>query len=173
MGTSVVVFPATGDIQTYIVPVTGGYLIEACGAEAPIPDHPCAKGDRVKGLFYLNRGDLLKVIVGSQEATDSPCQRLMCSEGGSIVWRGAGESPLPARLLLAANGGRREPGERTEAEHWAGSFNAGAFQSNARFVHIGDGSVSIVSISPAPIEPGARLAPVPARQRQEAAAPAV
>jgi hypothetical protein len=141
---SAILFSATGAVQTYVVPATGGYLIEACGAQSASAENPGARGDRVKGLFYLHRGDLLKIFAGSRHA--SPVGALLVTAGGegrSLVWRGASDTPLPSKLLLAARGGHREkPADPGEAG-WSDSFNAGAFQANTPAIHIGDGYVSI------------------------------
>lgn len=154
MDSSIVVFPASEDIQTYLIPATGGYLIEACGAQAPTADGSGLKGDRVKGMFYLNRGDVLKIVVGRQHVGEpaEPRRLIGGGRGGSVVWRGTCESPLPAKLLLAANGGMRDgadyhPPGTTPA---LGSYNAGAFQSNAFGEQVGDGSVTLVCVAPGP-----------------------
>src|SRR5690606_34223687 len=97
-----VVFGPTGEIQTYVIPISGGYLIETCGAEAADDDHAGARGDRVKGMFYLNRGDILKIVVGSRRPGRAPLRASCAGEGGTVVWRGAGTMPLPAKLMLAA-----------------------------------------------------------------------
>lgn len=153
-------FPATGDIQTYHVPTTGGYLIEACGAQAPAGDPSAARGDLVKGLFYLNRGDVLKIVVGCREPSPTGRRRMTCGgEGGSVVWRGVGDLPLPAKLLLAAGGGPRDraPGNPPA---WGESFNAGAFQTNSPAVHAGNGYVSVTPLTPvSSAAPGDRAVP--------------
>jgi len=160
MSSPVVVFTACEDIQTYTIPATGGYLIEACGAQAAASDSSGLKGDRVKGMFYLNRGDVLKIVVGRQQPPEQSPRRLIGGgQGGSIVWRGTNHSPLPAKLLLAANGGLRDgvdyhPPGTTPA---LGSYNAGAFQSNAFGEQVGDGSVTVVCVSPGP-DPAGRPA---------------
>lgn len=148
MGPSPIVFSATGEIQTFFVPVTGGYLIEACGAQVAASDGTAPRADRVKGLFYLHRGDVLKIVVGSQEP--SPHQRRHlpgAAHGGSIVWRGSGDLPLPAKLMLAASGGSSSPQAQADDEAAPYSFNAGAFQVNLPGVHGGAGYVSITPVS--------------------------
>jgi hypothetical protein len=144
-----VVFGATGEIQTYVVPISGGYLIEACGAEAAADDAGGVRGDYVKGMFYLNRGDILKIVVGSRQPARAALRMTCAGEGGTIVWRGAGELPLPARLMLAAgSGASTQAGPHDNG--WGESFNAGAFQENAPNVNRGDGYVAITAMDPMP-----------------------
>ncbi len=147
MGPTATLFSATGEIQTYFVPATGGYLIEACGAQAASPDRSGAKGDLIKGMFYLNRGDILRIVVGCQQPSASLRRRMTCGgEGGSVIWRGAGELPLPAKLLLAAGGGEGDDSSFTDVTGWGSSFNAGAFQVNEAACHAGNGYVSIIPL---------------------------
>lgn len=157
MGQPSIIFAATGTIQTYFVPATGGYLIEAGGAQAP--DIANRRGDIVKGMFYLNRGDLLKIVVGcSRESGNSCPQRATCgSEGGSVVWRGAGEAPVPAKLLLAAGGGQRDD-LAPQSSATCASYNAGAFQAHEPATHAGNG---YVSITPLPVYPRSDNQPAP------------
>lgn len=151
-----IVFPASGRIETYVVPATGGYIIEACGAAAGDGDD-AVRGDRVKGMFYLNRGDVLKILVGTSHGDGGGFDRSAgASPGGSIVWRGAGEDFSPAKLMLAAGGGQRLPagtGPSPAAENLPCSFNAGAFQLNCHGLHAGEGCVSVAPVT-APVACG-------------------
>lgn len=154
-----VVFSATGKIETYVVPATGGYIIEAAGAETFLADGSApVRGDRIKGMFYLNRGDVLKILVGTRTTEAQPERAPEACPGGSIVWRGTGDLFLPAQLMLAAAGGGRAEGEAQAGvvrEGVLGSFNAGAFQVNQRWVNSGDGRVTIVPVT-APVACGTR-----------------
>lgn len=154
-----VVFSATGKIETYVVPATGGYIVEAAGAETFVADGSApVRGDRIKGMFYLNRGDVLKILVGTRTSEANPERPPEACPGGSIVWRGAGDLFLPAQLMLAAAGGGRADGEAEAGvvrEGVLGSFNAGAFQVNQRWVNSGDGRVTIVPVT-APVACGTK-----------------
>jgi hypothetical protein len=149
-----VVFSASGRIETYVVPVSGGYIIEASGA-----GEGSLRGDRIKGMFYLRRGDILKILVGCREAEAGASERAgEINPGGSIVWRGAADLLLPAQLMLAASGGASgRTGLMTggAGASVAGSFNSGAFQVNVPGVHGGDGCVSIVPVT-APVACGSK-----------------
>jgi hypothetical protein len=100
------VFSATGTIQTYTVPASGTYVIEASGAQGGAGGGPGGKGARVKGTFFLHHGDVLQIVVGRQGcAGATPHQPAGGGGGGSFVWKGLLPAPLPAKPLLAAGGG--------------------------------------------------------------------
>jgi hypothetical protein len=106
MNEPLVVFTATGGIQSYVVPATGAYIIEASGAQGGAGGGPGGKGARLKGTFYLNAGDILQIVVGMQgEAGSTPHQPAGGGGGGTFVWLGARPTPLPLEPLLAAGGG--------------------------------------------------------------------
>jgi hypothetical protein len=100
------VFSSTGTIQRYVIPKTGQYLIEASGAQGGPGGGPGGKGARVRGLFELNRGEILWFVVGRQgTAGNSPHQPAGGGGGGSFVWRARTDLILPAQPMLAAGGG--------------------------------------------------------------------
>lgn len=106
MSNTPIVFSATGTVQFYLVPATGGYFIEASGAQGGAGGGPGGNGDRVKGLFYLERGDPLKIVAGSQGTPATPPHRPAGGRGGdSMVWLGETALPSPIKLMLAADGG--------------------------------------------------------------------
>lgn len=156
MGLPSITFSAIGDIQTFRVPATGGYFIEAGGAQDAV--HAERRGDIVKGMFYLDRGDVLKIVVGCRQPGVSQQRRMTCAgEGGTVVWRGAGELPLPAKLLLAAGGGPRDDLD-AESPAWGATYNAGAFQAFEPAAHEGNGYVCITPLpvyarADAPVSP--------------------
>jgi hypothetical protein len=100
------VFAATGKLQSYVVPATGRYVIEAAGAQGGPGGGPGGKGARLRGVFELNAGDILQVVVGLRGgAGDSAHQPAGGGGGGSFVWKGGVLAPLPAKPMLAAGGG--------------------------------------------------------------------
>lgn len=100
------VFSAVAALQTYIVPATGSYVIEAFGAQGGAGGGPGGQGARVRGTFNLTAGERLQIIVGLQGATGTSLhQPAGGGGGGSFVWLGAATGPLPAKPLLAAGGG--------------------------------------------------------------------
>ena len=57
----------TGDVQTFIAPVSGTYQLETWGASgANDASNQGGRGGYSKGAVYLNKGDVLYVIVGGQ-----------------------------------------------------------------------------------------------------------
>ena len=68
MSNAAVVFSATGTIQTFDVTTAGTYVIEASGAQGGGAPGPGVKGSRVSGMFYLKRGDSLKIVAGTRGA---------------------------------------------------------------------------------------------------------
>jgi len=58
-------------LQSYVVPGTGRYVIEAAGAQGGPGGGPGGKGARLQGVFELNAGDVLQLIVGLRAAPAS------------------------------------------------------------------------------------------------------
>lgn len=106
MNAAPVVFSATGTIQTYFVPAAGTYAIEAAGGQGGAGASPGSKGSRVSGMFFLKRGDLLKIVVGSQGTPAAlPHDPSGGGGGSSMVWTGPADLPAPIKLMLSARGG--------------------------------------------------------------------
>jgi hypothetical protein len=106
-----IVFTATGKIQTFIVPATGVYVIEASGAQGGGAGGPGGKGARLKGTFFLQQDEVLQIVVGRQgEAGTTPHPPAGGGGGGTFVWKATRASPLPSYPLLAAGGGGGGPG---------------------------------------------------------------
>lgn len=99
-------FGATGNIQSFIVPVTGLYEIEASGAQGGPGGGPGGKGARVKGTFFLREGETLQIIVGRQGTAGTTAhQPAGGGGGGTFVWKATHRTLLPPQPLLAAGGG--------------------------------------------------------------------
>ena len=107
MSATAVRFSATGTIQTYCVTTAGTYVIEAAGAQGGASAGPGLEGARVSGMFHLKRGDLVKIVAGSQGTPAAPPHR-HCGGGGgsSLVWMGSSDLPQPIKLMLSARGGK-------------------------------------------------------------------
>ena len=105
------VFPGTGAIQSYIVPVTGSYVIEASGAQGGNGRGPGGKGARLRGIFDLKEGEVIQIVVGleGKSGSSSP-DPAGGGGGGSFVWKGVKPLPLPSMPMLAAGGGGGGPG---------------------------------------------------------------
>lgn len=126
-------FSACGDLQIYLVPATGYYLIEAAGAQGGDSHHaPGGRGAFLRGMFHLSGGSLVHLVVGKQgqsgtspdlqEATPedvaSTTRARLCGGagggGGTFIWHGSLNSGRAAWPLLAAGGGggggARQPG---------------------------------------------------------------
>jgi hypothetical protein len=107
MSETPVTFSATGTNQIYLVQISGTYRIEAAGAQGGDGAGPGLKGERVSGMFYLKRGNLLKIVVGSQGTSSAPPHEFGGGGGGSsLVWTGPTELPQPIKLMLFARGGK-------------------------------------------------------------------
>ena len=121
MSETAVKFSATGTNQIYLVKTTGTYVIEAAGAQGGAGAGPGVKGDRVSGMFFLKRGNLLKIVAGSQGLPSAPPHDFGGGGGGaSLVWTGPTELPQPIKLMLFARGGRGGPAARARDASEAG-----------------------------------------------------
>jgi hypothetical protein len=132
-----VVFSATGTVQSYHVPNAGTYVIEATGAQGGAGDTPGGKGSRVRGMFALKAGDVLKIVAGSQGTPAAPPHHLCGGAGGSsMVWTGSSNLPAPIKLMLSARGGRGGGPSAANANAAAGSP-----ASEADGIHVNVGAV--------------------------------
>lgn len=106
MKTTAVVFSSTGKIQTYIVPASGTYLIEAAGGQGGASADAGHKGGVVSGMFFLHSGEALQIVAGRQGRPSSPPDQPEGQRGGaSLVWIDQASPPYPLKLLLSARGG--------------------------------------------------------------------
>jgi hypothetical protein len=121
-----VTFVACGAIRSYVVPVTGNYLIAAAGAQGGDGGAPGGKGAFVQGMFYLRQSDVLHVVVGRQggpgRVANFRTEHPPCGGGGgggTFVWKGTRDGTMPAWPLLVAGGGggggREEGGDARAA----------------------------------------------------------
>ncbi len=106
MNATPLVFSASGTLQTYIVPCTGTYVIEAAGAQGGAGGGPGGKGARLKGTFFLCEGEIIHLLVGKQGSPgETPHEPAGGGGGGTFVWKGFLPTPLPKKPMLAAGGG--------------------------------------------------------------------
>ncbi len=107
--------PVQSGVQTFSVPYTGSYLLEAFGAQGGnAPGAEGGKGARMRGIFALNQGETLWILVG-QAGGDS-----QSAGGGGGSFIGVGNSLANAKALLVAGGGG---GGRTSS--WVGPGRPG------------------------------------------------
>lgn len=127
MNPAPVTFACVPAIQTYVIPTTGYYLLEAAGAQGGSGGGPGGRGARVRGCFHFERGEVLHIVVGQRGGSgSSPFEPAGGGGGGSFVWKGlrhsypsmgsetagsafvwrsSGERSAPELPLLAAGGG--------------------------------------------------------------------
>jgi hypothetical protein len=106
MNESPTVFAATGKLQFFLVPATGSYVIEACGAQGGPGGGPGGKGARIQGTFFLKHGEILRILVGVQgTAGVTPYQAAGGGGGGTFIWKGPSCAPLSHKPLIVAGGG--------------------------------------------------------------------
>lgn len=89
----------TGDVQTYTIPRTGKYMLEARGAQGGKGTTDGAEGGIAKAEFNLSIGDVLYVYVGGkgEDATTS--------SGGNGGWNGGGRGGDPDGTFPGGGGG--------------------------------------------------------------------
>jgi cysteine-rich repeat protein len=91
----------TAGIQSWTVPATGTYRVEAWGAEGGTQSNygPGGKGAHVRGDIMLTQGEVLKVLVGQMGKTGTLYD--VGGGGGSFVVKTMGNVPL----IVAGGGG--------------------------------------------------------------------
>ena len=122
-----------GSLQTWTVPHTGTYRLEAWGAQGGGPRGDGGLGARVRGDFALTQGEVLTIGVGQRGGdTDLGSATLVNAGGGgggaSFIRRGGS-------LLLAAGGGGgatygSRPGQAGRVDTSGGSTNGSGGGSN-------------------------------------------
>jgi len=107
-------FAATGNIQLFVVPATGNYLVVAAGAAGGAGERPGGKGAVVEGIFYLRQSEVVNVVVGSPgepgrapAAAPDPATAACGGGGGggTFVWKSTATGAIPEWPLLVAAGG--------------------------------------------------------------------
>lgn len=99
-------------VQSYVIPVTGNYVITAAGAQGGAGACLGGRGARVEGLFYLREREVVTIVVGQQggaggNPTFAPDQTACGGGGGgaSYVWKSTSAGAMPPWPLLVAAGG--------------------------------------------------------------------
>lgn len=151
-------------IQTWVVPETGSYVIEALGASGgngtnttmPRIWRMGGLGARIRGTFFLNRGQPLKILIGQEGETLFQFAHNPGNGGGGTFVTLPNNSPL---VVAGGGGGGAAPdsgwqdgddGQVGENGTSSGGFNGGggrlvtldglAMYSSAGGGLIGDGS---------------------------------
>ena len=127
-----------GGIQIWSVPITGVYSVTAWGASGGLDTNnngavgwtSGGKGARIKGLFKLNAGEKLNILVGQKGEDGSVIQVVGGGGGGTFVIMGD-DTPL----VIAGGGGggakiesvntslNGDPGQATENGSRHGGYN--------------------------------------------------
>lgn len=107
-----VLFPASGRIQSHVVPLTGNHVIVAAGAQGGAGKTAGGLGAMVEGMFYLRQGEVLHVVVGLQGGagwTPGFAPDLTAcgggGGGGTFIWKTTPQGTLPSWPILVAAGG--------------------------------------------------------------------
>jgi len=151
---SLVVTPSgTPGVQTWTVPVTGGYRIDAYGAEG----HGgfAGRGARIAGDFTLTAGTVLKIAVGQMGQVNPASGTLQFGGGGGsfislinnvplVVAGGGGGSHATSYIATSADGtistsGNSGSGSTFGAGGSAGSGGAASSSANGGAGFFGDG----------------------------------
>jgi prepilin-type N-terminal cleavage/methylation domain-containing protein len=114
---------STGTIQTWTVPATGTYTIEAWGAQGGIPlgvsDSNRGLGAKMQGDFALTSGQVIKIVVGqggTQNTSGNTANGGGAGGGGSFVWINGQTTPL----IVAGGGGGGSIINGGVAPYWYG-----------------------------------------------------
>jgi len=91
---------SSNGIQLWTVPKTGTYRIEAYGAEGGGPYGSGGNGAIIKGDFNLNKGEILKILVGQLGGSYDPNIRASGGGGGSFI-----ATSINIPLIVAGGGG--------------------------------------------------------------------
>jgi hypothetical protein len=89
-------YGATGTIQSFEVPATGHYWIEAAGARSQ-KKRVCSKG-----RFYLTQGDILRIVVGKGDGRSPSAE--IGRNGCSFVWQRMGNLRGEQHVMLLSTG---------------------------------------------------------------------
>jgi hypothetical protein len=109
----------SGSIQTYIVPNTGMYRIEAYGAQGGgNPSYAIGgNGAKMQGDFFLNKDEVLQILVGQMGLCGSNTSYISGGGGGgTFVAKGTNyTNAIP--LIIAGGGGGAK---KTSGNQWNG-----------------------------------------------------
>lgn len=109
----------TGSIQTWTVPSSGLFYIEACGAQGGTGsrDGIGGKGAKVSGEFYLEGDQVIEILVGQQGSYDGNPEG-PSGGGGTFVCKQGAEDEDDI-LLIAGGGGGYGVGTSTDYQEVA------------------------------------------------------
>ncbi|MBX3735129.1 MAG: hypothetical protein KF715_00440 [Candidatus Didemnitutus sp.] len=127
MSSSLAAFAAQPQVQKFIVPEEGLYVLEVSGAQGGSGGGPGGKGARLRGTFHFTAGQRLCLVVGQRgEAGVKPAHAAGGGGGGSFVWCDTG-LVRPIFPLIAAGGGGGGSGSdgRSEADGGVGGGPGG------------------------------------------------
>ena len=96
----------SGTIQTWTVPKTTGYRIEAQGAQGGTANGiQGGKGARISGDFFLTEGEVIKILVGQQGVGGPNSQGHYSGGGGGGTFVTRSPHNTVASILVVAGGG--------------------------------------------------------------------
>jgi hypothetical protein len=121
-------YGATGTIQTFEVPATGHYWIEAAGVRTQ-NKRTCSRG-----RFHLTQGDILRIVVGKADVP--PLSSDIGQSGCSFVWQRMNDLCGDQHVMLISTG---IPLSFDEV------FEQMPFQADAEWRRPEDGYVTIVA----------------------------
>ena len=110
-------FNYTGNVQTFIAPVDGEYLLEVAGAQGGSTYGTGGLGGTSSGKISLKKGDTLQIYVGNQPVGInggyngggvgflSSDKFVQCSGGGGATDIRKGGAALSNRIIVAGGGG--------------------------------------------------------------------
>ena len=132
---------ATGAVQSFTVPTTGYYTIEAAGAQGGANAYGGSGGlgAKVKGQFYLTAGSVLQVVVGKRPIGPAGQYDGGGGGGGTFIYKSASATTLPATPMIVAGGGGGGNGLGGSAWRDGGnSSGAGGLNGNGGQGGVGD-----------------------------------
>jgi hypothetical protein len=129
-------FFACNSLQTYVVPLTGDYIISVAGAQGGAAKGTGGKGAQIQGLFYLKRHEILTIVVGMQgqqgwhhafAPEDAACGG--GGGGGTFIWKTTASGDRPIWPLLVAGGGGGG-GDEQGGDGWTGFDPAEKYEAD-------------------------------------------